>query len=218
MRDEFEEKWEKMQIANWKCDEEKIVTFFKRFDLDIRDVFKQITGIDYKRMQTVCYLLSKIDKAIKICDFLDTLEKNSLEDVDIIKIYILTSHAEIASRSLCGKETKLDLVRRFFKPVESNLENRIIMADISLDRTLDMNFAYILYKIRCEYTHEGNYIGRLFKRNEDGASSLLFCFNDDSKKLCGICGITYQEFLKIYMRALIENIKVYCDYTPPIVA
>ena len=208
MKDESEIKWEQFQITNWKEDKSEIVLFFQRFNLDLNNIYDHIMNIDYDRMQVLCYLLSKIDKAVKICDFLDDLEKNNHEDVDVIKIYILISHAEITSRSLGEKRTNLELVRKFFSPVEFDLKYKII-PNYSSNR--DINFVDILYKIRCEYTHEGNYIGRIFKRDEDNYS-LVFIFRDKKEELSGICGITYKEFLNIYMRALIENIKIFSDY------
>ncbi|GAI17913.1 unnamed protein product [marine sediment metagenome] len=211
MEDEFETKWEQFQIANWKNDEDKISSFFKRFNLDVRDLYKHVTSIDYDRMQAVCYLLSKIDKAIKICDFLDTLEKDNHEDVDVIKIYILISHAEITSRSLGKKGTKIELVKEFFSPVESSLKYRI-KPSLTDKKTPNVNFADILYKIRCEYTHEGNYTGRIFKKKEDGTHSLLIRFKSGNKDFYGECGLTYKEFINIYMKALVENIKMFSDY------
>lgn len=212
MKDEFDKKWQQMQIVNWKNDEKEIVSFFDRFNLDVKDLYKHVTGIDYERMQIICYLLSKIDKAIKICDFLDTLEKDGHEDVDVIKIYTLISHAEITSRSFGVNGSKIELVKKYFSPVEQDLKYRIIPNLPSVGKTSYINFADILYKIRCEYTHEGNYTGRIFKRDEDGASSLLFSFKDGNEELFGECGITYKEFINIYMTALVENIKSYSKY------
>ncbi len=212
MKDKFEIKWEQSQITNWKEDKNKIVLFFQRFNIDISNLYDHIMSIDYDSMQVLCYLLSKIDKAIKICDFLDDLEKNNHEDVDVIKIYMLISHAEITSKSLKQNGTKVELVRKFFNPVESDLKYKIIpnyLADTKIQG--DINFVDLLYKIRCQYTHEGNYTGRIFKRNEDN-NPLLFLFKDKEKDLSGICGITYKEFLNIYMKALIENIKIFSKY------
>jgi|SRR3989344_7639959 len=213
MKDEIETKWEQAQIANWKNDEEEIVMFFSRFNIDARNLYKHVTGLSYDQMQTVCYLLSKIDKAIKICDFLDTLQENNHEDVDVIKIYILISHAEITSRSLGENGKNIELVKKFFEPVESELKYRIIPS-ISMDRkTPELNFADILYKIRCEYTHEGNYTGRIFKTNDDDPrSSLLFHFKDGEEELFGECGITYKDFLTVYMTSLAEKIKSFSNY------
>lgn len=212
MKDDFEIKWEQFQITNWKEDKAEIVLFFQRFNLDISNIYDYIVSIDYDRMQVLCYLLSKIDKAIKICDFLDNLKENNHEDVDVIKIYILISHAEITARSLGENGTGVELVRKFFNSVESDLKYKIVpnySSDTKNKR--EINFVDVLYKIRCEYTHEGNYTGIIFKRDED-AYSLVFLFKDKKEELSGICGITYKEFLNIYMKALIENIKIFSEY------
>lgn len=210
MKDKTETKWEQFQIANWKNDKEEIIKFFSRFDLDASVLYDNVMELDYDRMQTICYLLSKIDKAIKICDFLDTLERDNHEDVDVIKIYVLISHAEITSRSFQVKGTKIELVKKFFEPVKKELKYRIIPS-LSPDRkTPDLDFADILYKIRCEYTHEGNYTGRIFKRDDDNPKSyLLIRFKDGNEELFGDSGITYKDFLNIYMKALTENIKFF---------
>ncbi|MEK7576162.1 MAG: hypothetical protein AAB482_00540 [Patescibacteria group bacterium] len=213
MDDEFQKKWEQGQIENWKSDEGKISLFFKRFNVDIKHVYKYVMGINYEKMQTICYLLSKIDKAIKICDFLDALEKNNHEDVDIIKIYILISHAEITSRNFGERGEKIALVKKYFEPVESKLKYKI-KPSFGIDGQVpDMNFADVLYKIRCEYTHEGSYTGRIFKRVVDDANGSLFSFKANGKILYGQCGISYKEFLEIYMKALFENIKIFSRYT-----
>lgn len=213
MKDNFEEKWEQGQIAGWKNDKNQICSFFKRVNLDVKDLYEHVTDIDYDRMQVVCYLLSKIDKAIKICDFLDTLERNNHEDVDVIKIYILISHAEITSRSLKVKGSKISLVKHFFKPVKGSLKYKIIPSISTSEKIPNLDFADILYKIRCEYTHEGNYTGRIFKKDGDQSEvSLLITFKDGEEELSGECGIAYKEFVNLYMIALVENIKIFSEY------
>lgn len=210
MKDEIEIKWEQAQMANWKNDKDEIVKFFNRFNLDVSSLYDDVMGLDYDRTQIICYLLSKIDKAIKICDFLDTLERDNHEDVDVIKIYILISHAEITARSFQVKGSKIELVKKFFEPVKEELRYRIIPSLSSERKTPDLDFADILYKIRCEYTHEGNYTGRIFKRDSDDPKSyLLIRFKDGNEELFGDCGITYGDFLNIYMKALTENIKLF---------
>ncbi|MDD3487882.1 MAG: hypothetical protein PHH35_00860 [Candidatus Pacebacteria bacterium] len=204
-------KWEQSQMVNWKKNEDEISSFFGRFNLDVRDLYKHVMSIDYDKMQAVCYLLSKIDKAIKICDFLDGLERGNHEDVDVIKIYILVSHAEISSRSLGKEKTGIKLVKEFFSPVASSLKHRIKPSLIS-KKNLNLNFADILYKLRCEYTHEGNYTGRIFKRKEDGKCFLSIRFKIDDEYFYGKCDLAYKEFIEIYMEALIENIKKFSNY------
>lgn len=210
MADAFKAKWEESQMENWKKDMPEIIKFFKRFNMDIEDTYKHVLTIDYKRTQAICYLLSKIDKAIKICDFLDTLKD---EDVDVIKIYILTSHAEIASRSLGEEGSGIELVKKFFEAVESKLQYKLKATLETIEELGDMNFADVLYKIRCEYTHEGNYTGKIFKNlGDDIDIKMIFRFRVDGKDVFGETNLTYQQFINIYMRALIENIKIFSDY------
>jgi len=210
MRDESKTKWEQTQMVNWKKDEDKIASFFERFNLDVRDLYKHLMSINYDRIQIVCYLLSKINKAIRVCDFLDELEKNNPEDVDVIKIYILVSHAEISSRSLGKKGKAIELIKEFFNPVASSLKHKIRSSLVN-KKGSNLSFADILYKIRCEYTHEGNYTGSIFKIKED-ERFLWIRFKSGDKYLYGECHLTYKEFVKFYMEALIENIKEFSNY------
>jgi len=212
MKDESEIKYEQRQIANWKKDKNKIVLFFQRFNIDVSSIYDHILGMDYERMQVLYYLLGKIDKAVKICDFLDYLKINNNEDVDVIKIYILVSHAEITSNNLKGKGIGVELVRKFFSPVESDLKYEIIPNYLSKKIQKNINFVDILYKIRCEYTHEGNYTGIIFKKEENNVSNIFYFKYDEDKELSGKCNITYKEFLNIFMKTLIENIKIFSDY------
>lgn len=213
MEDEFKIKLEQSQIAGWRSKKEERATFFKRFDSDFGDVYDHLMSLEYDKIQAVCYLLSKLDKAIKICDFLDTLERDNNEDVDVIKIYILISHAEITSRSLGELGASIALVNNFFSPVESILKFKIRPSITSfVQKTASMNFADILYKIRCEYTHEGNYTGKIFKNKREGASTNIFSFKSNDETVMGECDVTYKEFLDIYMNALVENIKTFSNY------
>lgn len=215
--DEAEKKWQEHQIAGWKNDKNEIVKFFNRFDLDVTNIYDHITSLDYDKMQIICYLLSKIRKAIQICDFLDILKKKEHADVDVIKIYLLISHAEIAMNNFQIEDRKIEMVKKFFNPVidKYGLNYKI---KISLGNTEDvmedmggMLASEILYKIRCEYTHEGNYTGKIFKDPGDDCSNQLR-FKSNDKDVFGECSLTYQEFLNIFMDALVENIKIFSNY------
>lgn len=205
--DKAEKNWQERQIANWRNDKNEIVKFFSRFNLDVADVYDHVTSLDYNKMQVICYLLSKVGKAIKICDFLDDLKKKEHADVDVIKIYLLISHAEIAMNNLGIKDKKIEMVKKFFDPVvtRSGLYYKIRMD------SGNTSSPEILYKIRCEYTHEGNYTGIIFKQPGDDCSN-LFRFRSGNKDVYGQCNLTYQEFLNIFMDALVENIKIFSNY------
>lgn len=216
MVDEPEIRWQKSQIAGWKSDKDKVASFFNRFDLDITDIYDHVTSLDYNRMQTICYLLSKIMKAMKICDYLDVLEKEEHDDVDAIKIFFLISHAEITMNNFGVDDNKKELVNKFFKPVEKKygLEYKIRVSLSSIDETGNMPFSDILYKIRCEYAHEGNYTGKIFKNRREEKDNYfnMFRFKHKIKDFFGECKLTYQEFVNIYMDALVENIKTFSGY------
>jgi len=213
MIDKFEKKWEESQINGWKKDKDKVVKFFSKSDLNIADIYDHITSLNYDKMQVICYLLNKIMKVIKICDFLDTLEKREHADVDVIKIYLLISHAEIAMNNFKIKDKKVEMVKKFFDPVidKYSLNYKIKMSLESIEDVGTMSFSEILYKIRCEYTHEGNYTGKIFKKTDDDYSN-LFRFRSNNKDVHGECNLTYQKFLNIFMDALIENIKIFSNY------
>jgi len=197
------------QIQGWKNDQDEVVTFFERFNLDVRKQYRYLTTIEYDRMQVVCYLLAKIRRAIKICDFLDTLEKDNYEDVDMVKLYLLISHAEITTRSLEQKGKDQELVEKFFSPVESELKYKIMPSLSTRVANKNVSFAYILYKLRCEYTHEGNFTGKIFKKISHGSATLLFPFKVNTETLYGECELTYKEFLDIYMKALMKHVDTY---------
>lgn len=217
IREKAEKEWEQRQIAGWKSNKKDVVSFFNQFEVETNTIYEHITNIDYNRMQIICYLLSKIKKVIKICEFLDNLEKNDHEDVDVIKIFLLISHAEITMRNFGEKETKLKLVKKFFEPINSDLKCRIKPTSLTIMKNPSIvDFIDVLYKIRCQYAHEGEYIGRIFKENKDDKYSNIFPFKDNMKQdkdwFFGECGITYLEFLKLYIQALVENIKIFSGY------
>jgi len=212
---EPEKKWQESQINGWKHDKNEIVDFFKRFNLDVDNLYDCITSLDYTRMQIICYLLSKIKKSIKICDFLDTLEKENNEDVDAIKIFFLISHAEITMNNFGLLDSKGELVNKFFEPVVEKLRYKIKICLGDKGKITEIPFSGILYKIRCEYAHEGSYTGKIFKNGkaERNDANNLFSFKNGNKNISGECALTYQEFIDIYMEALVENIIIFSECT-----
>jgi len=212
---EPEKKWQESQTSGWKNDKNEIVGFFKRFDLEISDLYNHIISLDYTRMQVICYLLSKIRKAVKICDFLDTLERESNEDVDAIKIFFLISHAEITMDNFGLPDSKGELVNKFFESVAEKLKYKIKTSLGNETKIKEISFSDILYKIRCEYAHKGNHTGKIFKnrKTKHNDTKNLFLFKDGNKDIFGECGLTYQEFANIYIEALTNNIKKFSGYT-----
>ena len=212
----FEDKWENSQILGWKNNKDFIVSLFKRFNLDVIDLYAKVISCSYDRMQAICYLLSKIGKVIKICDFLDTLEKENHEDVEVIKIYLLISHAEIASRTFGVVGKKDVLVKEFFDPIvdkyKLNYKIRLSLGKLPRDPKDDLLATDILYKIRCEYAHEGNYTGRIFRKAE--TESMVyngFSFKHSNSQIMAECSLSYTDFLNIFMDALWRNIEKFIE-------
>ncbi|OGH77474.1 MAG: hypothetical protein A2224_03730 [Candidatus Magasanikbacteria bacterium RIFOXYA2_FULL_40_20] len=213
--DDFKKKLEQSQIAGWKSKKEEVVLFFQGFGLDVNDLYDQIIMRGYEKMQKVCYFLSKIRKVADICDFLDKKAVECRWDVDVMKIFFLISHAEIAMQNFGKTGKKADLVKEFFGPVvekyDLNNNIKLSLSEIISNREINFGASEILYKIRCEYTHEGNYTGRIFKTtiepNEEHVGNMISFKINNSEILCGECYLTYEQFLVIYMEALIKNIE-----------
>lgn len=214
MTDEFEKKWQNSQIAGWRNDENKILVFFQRFGLNISDIYGHIMEkLQYDKMQIIFKLLFEIEKAVAICDYLDSIKEEARYDVDVIKLFFLISHAEIAMHSLGCTGRKQDLVNKFFRPVEQELKYKIQLCLDSITKLGDIQSAEILYKIRCQYAHEGDSSGIIFQKNDDGAGN-YFCVKDNTTNLMifGTCNLTCREFMNIYMEALVENIKIFSEF------
>lgn len=207
-----EKEQQKKQINKWKRDKPEIVKFFNKFNLNINNLYDHIIHLGYEKMRTVCYLLSKIRLAVKVCDYLNTLEKEERRDVDVMKIYFLVSHAEITMDNFGVKGNKKELVRKFFEPITKKygLNYKIRYEDSSRP----MLFSDILYGIRNDYTHAGNYIGRIFKTMSDEDDCPNYCsFYDKYNKMIYFCfNLTCKEFTDIFMDALVKNIKIFSKY------
>ena len=105
------------------------------------------------------------------------------------------------------------MVKKFFNPVidKYGLNYKIRMNLESIEDMGNVSSPEILYKIRCEYTHEGNYTGKIFKKSGNDCSN-LFRFRSSNRDVHGECNLTYQEFINIFMDALVENILTFSDY------
>ncbi|OIO47347.1 MAG: hypothetical protein AUJ28_00935 [Parcubacteria group bacterium CG1_02_37_51] len=164
-------------------------------------------------MQIIHYLFSKVEKSIKICKFLDGLQDNENDDVDAIKLFFLVSHAEIAMNDFGNTGTKKELVEKFFEPVADDLKFNIKLTLDEVEKGISMTFADILYKVRCDYAHEGNYTGKIFKSKKDKKClHNIFSFHDMGDLIFAESALTYKAFIKIYMRALTEHIKIYSKF------
>ncbi|MCK5475263.1 MAG: hypothetical protein KAI71_01600 [Candidatus Pacebacteria bacterium] len=217
---EFSNKWQNMQKESWKNNKGEIVDFFNKYVQDVSELYDFLICLDYKKQQRIFYLLSKIRKVIKICDFLDSLKKEKNEDVDKIKIFLLISHAEITINTFYQKDVNnnsshRELVKKFFAPIVDRygLDYKVRITIDDINKIKDATFSSIFYDIRCEYVHKGNYTGIIFKneKSEDCAYNFFF-FEKKSQTINGECKLTYKEFINIYLDALVENIKIFSNY------
>ena len=159
---------------------------------------------------------------ISVCDFLDTLAENKDENVDKSKIFYLISHSEIIMNNLrlaTQKTRKAELVNNFFAPVIDQLQQytfKLTIRDANKLRKMkqETSASRILYKIRNEYVHQGNFVGKVFKIDSTEWKDQDFSFdwdipNDQPLSVYGKTNLMYSQFLKIYFSAFAANLKEY---------
>jgi hypothetical protein len=223
--DIMKEKWEQAQLAHWKSEIEDIARFFNQFGVDFKSTYEKLFELPYDDIQPVIYLLGKMQKMAGICAYLNERAEKHHEDVDKIKLFHLISHAEIAMKVLGGvKSTNAKRVEEYFQPVRLKLCYRLrLSSSISDTHTLnelgeDITAPSILYKLRCEYAHQGNYLGRIFrKQHSDEKTYCMSSFEWDLKvgkdrELRSVdmeTNFTFDEFIQIYFEALREHIDNY---------
>ncbi len=220
MTDQFEKKWEQSQIKVCQDNRNTIISLFSRFSVDFEETYSKLLNLPYGRQQPAMYLLGKIQKMVSICDFLDELKRNHNEDVDKIKIFQLISHAEIVIKTLSSGKNKAELVSKYFDTVKESIKYRLRLSiqntnDLSKKQE-DTTASGILYKLRNEYAHQGNFTGNVFKR---GAENLdlynIFMFDWDlpkEKKIILVSGetnLTCIDFMNIYFTALKNQLEIY---------
>lgn len=200
----------------------KYKTFFARFDIDISLSYGTILKMEYGRLQPIAYLFAKIERMIAVCDFLGQLAQEQHADVDKSKIFQLISHAEIAMNTLFPVTNlgKNEIVKKYFEPVKSQLEYtfRLSIEDTNKlsKKGQDTSAANILYKLRNEYAHQGDFTGRIFSK-ENGEDGIYtgFGFGWDYRKgnelipVNGETNLTYSHFLNIYFSAFEAHLKTY---------
>ncbi len=214
MKDDMEKKWEQNHLTLWQDDSSRIEEFFKRFGVEMSQSYNNLFNLDYDFIQPAIYLIGKIEKVIEVCDFLNSLAKNNHDDVDKIKIFYLVSHAEIIINTFTANSAgmnKSDLVDSFFEPVKDKLQYTLQLTSEDTNKLSKMNQqitpSRILYKLRNEYAHQGNFTGKIFKLLTDEEKvSNLFSFDWDIPKaqpldVCGLTRLTYDQFLHIYFSA-----------------
>lgn len=222
MTDKFEQRWQMNHLALWREDTPRIEEFFRRFGVEINQLYKKLFDLDYDYIQPIIYLIGKIEKVMEVCDFLDTLAKNNHDDVDKIKIFQLISHAEIAINTFSTKTASMnkgDLVDSFFEPVKDKLQYSLQLSSDDTNKLSKIKQqvtpSRILYKLRNEYAHQGNFTGKVFKSETDEGKVLNgFSFDWDIPKaqpidVSGLTRLTYAQFLKIYFSAFKWHLEDY---------
>ena len=207
----------------WRDDAQRVQDFFMRFGVSISDEYSGILSVGYDKSQVAVYLIAKIEKAIAICDFLDSLASENNEDVDKIKIFHLISHAEIAMNTFSKNGSGAELIDQFFKPVDDKLQYtlRLVFNPKVMKKLSDLNHnisaSRVLYKMRCEYAHQGNFTGKVFLPDESKSKDgdwYSFCFDWDIRGQCPMqvsaqTKLTYTEFLTIYFSALKHHFEIW---------
>ena len=221
--DNFEKAWEESQISSWKCDMESIVLFFSCFAVNVKDVYKRFFSLTYDDMQPIIYLVGKIQKVMAVCGFLDDLAKQG-QDIDKIKVFYLISHAEIAMNTFPhhGKN-KADLVKEYFLPVISSLKYSFRLSSKSQKLVSGekngSSADSILYKLRNEYAHQGDFTGRVFRQDSGSDKTTYHRFDFDwdlqgkgkMVRACGETNLTYRQFLNIYFSAFKSRLEEYME-------
>lgn len=221
MEDEMKQRWETAQLTAWQDGNEESKDFFLRFGVEIDCLVLGVFDLGYDDIQPVAYLIAKLRKMISICDFLDSRAVEHNEDVDKIKIFHLIQLAEVAISDLYGatgnNAVKID---RFFTPVVSRLQYslRLAISDTNQlsKQDQDTSPSQILYKLRCEYAHQAQFTGKVFKR--DSAEEYVyygFSFDWDlpvTRSQINVHAetkLTYNEFLNIYFTAFKDHLVGY---------
>ncbi len=205
-----------------KCVRSKYDSFSKEWDTkwdryfpDKNDLKNQIMGLEYGKFYDVNNAFGKLNKALQICAFLHKLSKSkSSQDTEKIIITILVSCAEAIYRINKPDESISEhLVKGFFKSVKKQLKIKGRVGKEIFEP------AEVLYLVRNDYIHNGNFTGSFFKKMglEDYVcnwGSFYYSKKEDKLKLIQVyseCKLTYQDFLKIFLEAFIKNIEKYCE-------
>jgi len=221
MADDMKHKWEQSQLTAWQGANGEKKDFFLRFDVGIDCRSLGLFDLNYDDIQPIAYLISKLRKMISICDFLDSRATEYHEDVDKIKIFHLISHAEIVMNTL-GEMTgnNAEKVDEFFASEVGRLQHSLRLTiddnDQLMSRGQLTSPSRVLYKLRCEYAHQGNFTGKIFRR--DSAESHVYNFfsfywdlpSSRAKVFVSAeTNLTYADFLNIYFTAFKDHLVSY---------
>ncbi|MBI2463552.1 hypothetical protein HYV57_01200 [Candidatus Peregrinibacteria bacterium] len=211
-----EQKWQNEQYIFFKQEWiSKWSDLFPQKD----DLKEEILKLQYDNFYCVNNAFGKLDKALSICDFLYQLTKSKPpQDTEKIIITTLVSCAEAVYR--INKPDELvneNLVKGFFNPVKEQLNYKIRghVGEMLYQKVFEP--AEILYLVRNDYIHNGNFTGRFFRRPTSKTyfyNSGCFYFSTKESKTNFIlanseCSLTYKDFLNIFLEAFIKNIEKY---------
>jgi len=201
---------EKTQIDGWKKRKEDFVKFFQKYKADISKIYDQLLSLEYNDMQPAIYTLAKIKRIIELCNYLEEQQRTKNDDNDKFKIFLLTSHSEIAARLIAKpNRSSQALVNKFFKSVKKK-ENLNNLIKGIYNAASELQAADTLYAIRNEYAHQGNFTGKIFQPadEDDDYTNCMYCLskiNETDEKVMHISiefTIKYEKFLEIYCKAL----------------
>lgn len=210
-RDYFSGEWKnKWQIMFCFLDSEKL-----------EQTKTRILQLDYENFYQVNNAFGKIEKALQICDFLRTLQSQTPpQDTDKIIVTTFVSCAEAVRRINRPKETNCEnLVKGFFSYVDAQIKYKIMGQSNTTCETGKceveclFNATEVLYGVRNDYIHNGNFTGRFFKEsNAENPNFGCFFYSEKENKSCFIeatsdCDLRYEEFRNIFLEAFVANIE-----------
>jgi len=214
MEDEIN--WNRMQKEYWASEKEKksVLAFFKRFNQEnFEGIYNKIISLkNHDDAREIFYLIAKIIRIIEICDFLDKEKAEKNHDIDEIKIYLLISHSEIAAR-LVSSGDGASLVKKFFQSEKTELNYKIHASYEEKDKEGKLikkilDASYFLYLVRCDYTHNGNFTGNIFRTGDCG-KFYVFDATEIGKNISVEFNLSYNDFMNVYVKALVEIIEKY---------
>ena len=63
----FKNWFQSFQMAYWRNNNYRTICFFKKFGIEIKKLINHVSILGYDKIQIINYLLSKVEKTIKIC-------------------------------------------------------------------------------------------------------------------------------------------------------
>lgn len=220
-------------------EKKRIEKLFGNFWIEIKELLEwleKIFSIDYDKFENVNSTLYKLKTALHLCDFLRNEQLSDNQDTEKIIITTLVSLAEWTRRLNKPEEDSVDsLIKGFFKPVLNELQYKVKFSATSYKEWIaEKTYSpdqeeyipiIILYLIRNDYIHNGNFFWVFFVDPADKEysphipnwSTIYFSEKNNKAKLLSVwieCSLTYEEFLIIFLKAFKLNIEKYLASAP----